>query len=328
MGSFVSFVDRLVDKISEKRSILCVGLDPQPQWIPEEIFKEASEQVKDDENAKEITARAILIFNKAIIEAVKDLAVVVKPQIAFYEAYGSSGIWAFEETIKFAKKQGLLIIEDAKRCDGGDTAKFYAQGHLGEIDVFSKSGFVKEKGVDADAMTVIPWTGLAGLDHFIRIVKEKGKGIFVVVKTSFRPNSAIEQIPTAKGTKMWEEAALLIKQWAQGCGGKSGLNNIGVVVGATYPEEASKMREIYPDAFFLVPGYGAQGGGAEGAVAGVREDGLGVIVNSSRGIIFAYERSEKFKDKPENFAESAKKAAEFSRDELNQALEKKANLPW
>ena len=322
MGSG-SFVDALVDEISEKKSILCVGLDPQPQWIPKHLF----EEFEENENPKEKIAHAIVEFNQAIIEAVKDFAVAVKLQIAFYEIYGAPGIWAFEETIKFAKKQGLLIIEDAKRCDGGDTAKFYAQGHLGEIDVFSKSGFVKEKGVDADAMTVIPWTGLAGLDHFIRIVKEKGKGIFVVVKTSFRPNSAIEQIPTAKGTRMWEEVALLITEWTRGCEGrKSKLNNVGVVVGATYEQDAVKMRQIYPNGFFLVPGYGAQGGGAEGAVAGVREDGSGVVVTLSRDINCAYLR--KFKDKPENFAEAARKAAEFSRNDLNQALKKKAKLPW
>ncbi len=322
MGSG-SFVDALVDEISEKKSILCVGLDPQPQWIPKHLF----EEFEENENPKEKIAHAIVEFNQAIIEAVKDFAVAVKPQIAFYEIYGAPGIWAFEETIKFAKKQRLLVIDDSKRCDGGDTAKFYAEGHLGEVDVFSGTGFLKEKGFDADAMTVIPWTGLAGLEHFIKIVKEKGKGLFVVVKTSFRPNSAIEQMLTQDGTKVWEKTAEFVKEWAQGCEGrKSKLNNVGVVVGATYPEEALRMREIYPNAFFLVPGYGAQGGGAEGAVAGVREDGLGVIVNSSRDINYAYLR--KFKDKPENFAESARKAAEFSRNDLNQALKKKAKLPW
>lgn len=304
-----SFVDTLVGEIIKKKSILCVGLDPQPQWIPKHLFEE-------NENPKERIAHAIVKFNQAIIEAVKDLAVVVKPQIAFYEAYGAPGIWAFEETIKFAKKQGLLVIGDAKRCDGGDTAKFYAKGHLGK------------EGFDVDAMTVVPWIGLAGLEPFIKMVKEERKGLFVVVKTSFRPNSAIEQIVTKNGTKVWEETALLVKQWAQGCEGKTGFNNVGIVVGATYPIEALTMRKIYPNGFFLVPGYGAQGGGAEDAVAGVRKDGLGVIVNSSRGIIFAYARSEKFKDKPENFAEAARKAAKFSRDELNQALEKKAQLPW
>ena len=310
MGSG-SFVDALVDEISEKKSILCVGLDPQPQWIPKHLF----EEFEENENPKEKIAHAIVEFNQAIIEAVKDFAVAVKLQIAFYEIYGAPGIWAFEETIKFAKKQRLLVIDDSKRCDGGDTAKFYAQGHLGK------------EGFNVDAMTVVPWTGWAGLEPFIKIVKEEGKGLFVVVKTSFRPNSAIEQIPTAKGTRMWEEVALLITEWTRGCEGrKSKLNNVGVVVGATYEQDAVKMRQIYPNGFFLVPGYGAQGGGAEGAVAGVREDGSGVVVTSSRDINYAYLR--KFKDKPENFAEAARKAAEFSRNDLNQALKKKAKLPW
>jgi len=305
-----SFVDTLVDEICEKESILCVGLDPQPQWIPKHLFEE-------NEDPKEKIAHAIVRFNQAIIEAVKDFAVAVKLRKAFYEIYGAPGIWAFEETIKFAKKQRLLVIDDSKRCDEEDTAKFYTQAHLGEVDVFSGSGFI------ADAMTVIPWTGL-GLNHFIRIVKEKGKGIFVVLKTSFPPSSAI---PTTIKLLIQGFEAWLVKQGAQGCeGSEVDFNNIGVVVG-TYSKESLRIiiREIYPNGFFLVPDYGTHGEGAESAVAGVREDGLGVIVNSS-DINHAYL---KFKDTPaENFAEAARIAAEFSRNELNQTLEKKAKLPW
>ena len=321
-----TFVDKLIEEIQEKQSILCVGLDPQVRYIPRHILQRGYDEAKEKEGF-EPTARAFVIYFREIINATAPFAVVAKPQRAFYE-YNHWIEWAFEEIVKICKQNNLLVIEDAKRCDGGDTSKAYADGHLGEVDIWDpiKSEIVKRPALDLDAMTVVPQIGTSCLAPFIDVVKHYGKGIFVVDKTSFRPNSEVEQLVTTSGLKIWEEIAYLVKKWSKGCEGESGLNNVGVVMGATYPEDAPRMREILPDCFFLVPGYGAQGGGAEGAVRGARKDGLGIIVNSSRGIDYAYLR--KFKCDPEDFAKAARKAAEFSRNDLNEALKKLGKVPW
>lgn len=256
--------------------------------------------------------------------------------MAFYEAYGYWGVWAFEKTVQFAKKQGLLVLEDAKRFDGGDTAEAYAEGHLGKVGVWDN---YSEKArllhalpsFNVDAMTVGAYIGTSCITPFIKAVKEYGKGIFIVDKTSFAPNSEIEQLQTISGLKAWQEVALLVKEWGKGCEGDHG-NNVGVVMGATYPEDALKMREILPDPFFLVPGYNlpegiGQGGDADGAIKGIRDDGYGIIVSSSRGMTYAY-RKGPFKCDPLDFIEAAAKAAEFGRDDLNTALKRAGKLAW
>ncbi|XOB42587.1 MAG: orotidine-5'-phosphate decarboxylase [Candidatus Nealsonbacteria bacterium] len=322
------FVDELIRVIRNKETILCVGIDPQVRYIPEHILRQGEKEATNPSDPFEVTCRAFVIFFREIIEAVAPYAAAVKPNIAFFEAYKYWGFKAFEKVVKICRQQKLLVIEDAKRCDGGDTAKAYAQGHLGLVEVWNprESRITKVRSLDVDAMTVMPWIGEAGLKPFIEMAKEYGKGIFIVNKTSFKPNSAIEQLTIETGLKLWEETAKLVKQWSDGCEGELGINNIAVVVGATYPEEAVRMRELLPDHLFLVPGYGAQGGGADGAIKGIRPDGLGGIVNSSRGIIYGYLR--KFQCEPEQFAEAARKAAEFARDDLNQSLEKAKKIPW
>jgi len=323
-----TFVDKLVNAIQEKKSILCVGLDPQIRYFPEHILEQGYAEAGDKSGFGPV-AQAIVIFNEAVVKAVAPFAVVAKPQMAFYEAYGHWGVRAFEETVEICRAEGLLVLEDAKRCDGGDTAKAYAAGHLGEVDSIhletihpTKITKFPKPSLDVDAMTVVPWIGEAGLTPFIEAVKQHGKGIFVVDKTSFRPNSAVEQLVTETGYKVWEETALLVKQWSEGCEGENGINNVGVVVGATFPEEAVRMRELLPNRFFLVPGYGAQGGGADGAIRGE----FPLIVNSSRSIDYAWLRE--FKCDPKDFAEASGKAAEFSKDDLNQALKRARKIPW
>ncbi|XOB42244.1 MAG: orotidine-5'-phosphate decarboxylase [Candidatus Nealsonbacteria bacterium] len=322
------FVDELIKIIRKKETILCVGIDPQVRYIPEHILRQGEKEATNPSDPFEVTCRAFVIFFREIIEAVAPYAAAVKPNIAFFEAYKYWGIKTFEEVVKICRKENLLVIEDAKRCDGGDTAKAYAQGHLGLVEVWhpKESKVTKIRSLDVDAMTVMPWIGEAGINPFIEMVKEYGKGIFIVNKTSFKPNSAIEQLVTNNGLKIWEETAKLIKQWSYGCEGKLGINNVAVVMGATYPEEAVRMRELLLNYLFLIPGYGAQGGGADGAIKGIRGDGLGGIVNSSRSIDYAYLRQ--FKCEPEEFAEAAGKAAEFARDELNQSLKKEKKIPW
>ncbi|MBU3924812.1 orotidine-5'-phosphate decarboxylase [Patescibacteria group bacterium] len=332
------FVDRLEEAKLEKESILCVGLDPQVRYIPEHILRYGYENMKIENYAPggEGIARAIMEFNRLIIKAAAPFAAVAKPQTAFYEKYGYWGMWALQKTVEMCRKEGLLVLEDAKRCDGGDTAEAYAQGHMGKIEIWmpnSDPATRIEKHpsfLNFDAMTVVPYIGTSCISQFRIVVEENKKGIFVVDKTSFSPNSEIEQLQTISGLKVWEETAKLVRQWSDsiGCSGEFG-NSIGVVMGATYPEDALKMRELLPESPFLVPGYGAaQGGGADGAVAGIKKNGLGVIVNSSRDINYAYIKDH-FKSKPEDFAQAAGKAAEFSRDDLNAALKKKlGKLPW
>jgi len=326
-----SFVDKLVDLIYEKKSILCVGIDPQIQYFPEHILRQGYDKALN-KSEFEAVALSIVDFNQAVIERITEYTVVAKPQRAFYEAYGRWGIWALEETVKICKENGLLVIEDAKRSDGGDTAKAYVAGHLGKVDVW-KGQLFKVPSLNVDAMTVMPGIGSSCINPFLEIVKSSGKGIFLVVKTSFKPNSEVEQLRTTnklrfweKKLRVWEKTALLVKEWSEGCEGELGINNVGTVVGATYPKEAVRMRELLPNSFFLVPGYGAQGGGADGAVKGIMKNGLGVIVNSSRGINYAYLRQ--FKCDPKDFAEAAGKAAEFARNDLNGALEREGKIPW
>ncbi len=293
-----TFTDKLIDRIKEKNSILCVGLDPQVRYLPQQF----SEMNIED---------AFFEFNREIIDAVKEFVPAVKPQMAFYERYGSAGIRAFEKTVEYAKKKGLIVIEDAKRGDGSDTAIAYAEGHIG------KNAFL-----EIDAVTIQPGLGLTCLDPFINVVKETGNGIFVVTKSSFNPSSFVENLQVEGKGKVWEEISKVVNELGQEVKGEYGYSNVGVVMGSTYPEDADRMRKLIPKAFFLVPGYGAQGGGADEAVRGIDEKGLGVIINSSRGIIYAYRKGD-YKCTDQDFAQAAGQAAKFARDDLNFSLQRK-----
>lgn len=294
----MTFIDRLVEAINAKKSVLCVGLDPQIPLFPEHLRKLEPYE-------------AITTFNKGVINAVAQHAVAVKPQMAFYERFGSQGVRAFEESVRYAKEKRLLVVEDAKRGDGGDTAIAYAEGHIG-----------KDSFAPIDALTVQPGIGFACLDPFVDVVKRDGNGIFVVTKSSFSPNSFVENLIVEGGDKVWEEIAKVVNQLGQGAEGKYGYTNVGVVMGATYPEDATRMRELVPKSFMLVPGYGAQGGGADGAVLGVDENGLGVLVNSSRDMTYAYSKGP-FACDGKSFANASGLAAEFAKNDLNSALERR-----
>lgn len=321
-----TFTDRLVGAIRRKRSILCVGLDPQLKYMPLHLRRWAVETYgRTFEAVGCLFARAMC----EIVDAVADEAPVVKPNMAFYEEYGQWGVWAFEQVKAHAQERGLLVLEDAKRGDGGDTAEAYADGHLGEVPFWGESGddlTTKRSPVVCDAMTVQPQIGSACVTPFVdRAVKLFGKGIFLVTKTSFSPNSEVEQFAEAMGKPAWVFMAELAHMWGEGTEGEHGWSNVGVVMGATKPQDAPKMREILPKAWFLVPGYGAQGGGSDGAVVGCTGDGPGCIVNSSRGIIYAYQKGD-FVAPPEQFAEAARRAAEYARDDLNAALKRAGKL--
>lgn len=311
-----TFADRIIAAQRTKNSVLCVGLDPQLNLMPIHITR--SEILRRLPRHEAIRA-AITWFNRDIIDATAEYAVAYKPQSAFYEAYGSWGVRALEETLEYLRERNLPIILDGKRGDGSDTAVAYAGTYLGEIPCLAlhwEDAFETcESPLRADALTIHGYIGDACVRPFVEQIKIHGTGAFVVCKTSFKPQSLVEQLATERGMLVWQELARMVSRWGEGTEGVEGYRNLGVVLGATYPEDAAIMRMTLPTSLFLVPGYGAQGGGADDAVASVNSDGFGCIVNSSRGIIYA--------STGEDFAEAAEIAARNARDELNIAIEKR-----
>lgn len=311
------FIDRLIEEIKNKKSPIVVGLDPRFEQIPQRIknacFSEHGKTLK-------AVAEAILEFNKGIIDGVSDIVPAVKPQIAFYEQYGLEGLHAYIETCRYACKKGLLVIGDVKRGDIGTTSQAYSNAHLGSVDVEG----ISYETFAVDAITVNPYLGDDCLKEFVTDIQKRGKGMFVLVKTS-NPTSGQLQDLVADGKRIYEVVAEMVQNWSQKTLGKYGYGSVGAVVGATYPKESKMLREKMPNAYFLVPGYGAQGARAEDIVDCFDENGLGALINSSRGIIFAYRQSEKGYTE-ENFSEAARNEALRMKDEINQALEKKGSL--
>lgn len=299
------FGDRLTLQISKLGNPTVVGLDPRLNQIPEHILANAQETYGD---TTEGAAEAILEFNMGIIDAISDIVPAVKPQIAFYECYGHHGLRVYEETVRYAQAKGLLVIGDAKRNDIGSTAQAYANGHLGKVDVFGEL----QKTIDVDCMTVTPYLGTDGIAPFTKVCAEEGKGIFVLVRTS-NPSADEIQGQSVGDELMDERVATLVEGWGRDLIGESGFSSVGAVVGATYPEEARVLRNIMPNQIFLVPGYGAQGAGAEDVKYSFHKNGTGAIVNSSRGIIFAYQKMEK---PGEAYAEAAREAALAMKEDL------------
>lgn len=326
-----NFADRLIDEILERKSYLCVGLDPQLRYFPPHILKWAYSQYGPGLLS---TAEAIIAFNMAIINATAEFALCFKPQMAFYEKYGSEGVRAFEVTADYIKSLGMIVIEDAKREDGGDTSEAYADGHLGNIEIIGEDGerMKTTSSLNVDAITITPWIDEPNFTPFVQIAIDKGKGMFVVTKTSFKPASRLQEMTTRNGTKAWVELARVVKEIGQTCIGENGYSSIGVVMGATYPDEAALMRQIIPGAFKLVPGYGAgQKGKADDAIVSVNDDGFGAIINNSRGTNYAWHPNFKseFSCDSRYFANAAARASQHGRDELNAAvLRKIGRLPW
>lgn len=277
------FTDRLIQAIKQKGAPICVGLDPRLEQIPDYI---KNEKINKTGRSFESAAEAILDFNKGIIDSVHDLVPAVKLQFAFYIQYGFSGVWAFEETCKYAQEKGLLVIADAKSNDIGPTAEAYAQAFLGETDLFGE----KVSNMDCDALTVNPYLGYDGIKPFIEVCKKRGKGIFVLVKTSNKSSGDLQDRMTEDKCRNYELMAQYLESWGADEIGQNGYSSIGAVVGATYPAEAKHLRKLMPHTYFLVPGYGAQGGKASDVKECFNKDGLGAIINSSRDIIFAWQK--------------------------------------
>lgn len=281
-------IDILIDKIIETGNPTVVGLDPRLEYLPRQIKEEAFNEYGKTPKA---VGAAFYRFNKEIIDSIYDLVPSVKPQIAMYEQYGVEGIKAYIETINYAKKKGLLVIGDIKRSDITSTAEAYSNGHIGRVDIEGEmfSSF------DQDFITLNPYLGYDSIEPYIVDCTKYRKGLFILVKTS-NPNSGQIQNLDIGGEMLYEKVGRLVSSWGECLIGKNGYSSVGAVVGATHPEEGKKLREIMPHTFFLVPGYGAQGGTAEDLKGCFDKNGLGAIVNSSRGIIAAY-KNDKYKSK-------------------------------
>ena len=292
-------INKLVAEIKKKDAPVVVGLDPMLGYVPEHLTKKAFEEFGE---TLEGAAEAIWQYNKGIVDAVYDLIPAVKPQIAMYEQFGIPGMMAFKKTVDYCKEKGLVVIGDIKRGDIGSTSTAYAVGHLGKVTVGSRQYY----GFDEDFVTVNPYLGSDGVNPFIDVCKEEKKGIFVLVKTS-NPSSGEFQDRMIDGRPLYELVGEKVAEWGSQCMGDD-YSYVGCVVGATYPEMGKILRKIMPKTYILVPGYGAQGGKASDLAPYFNKDGLGAIVNSSRGIICAYKQEKYAKFGAGNYAEASRQA--------------------
>ena len=305
-------INKLINKIQKTKAPIVVGLDPMLSYVPEHIQKKAFAEYGE---TLEGAAEAIWQFNKEIVDKTYDLIPAVKPQIAMYEQFGIEGLKAYKKTVDYCKSKDLVVIGDIKRGDIGSTSAAYAVGHLGKVQVGSKT----YAGFDEDFATVNPYLGSDGVKPFIDVCKQENKGIFILVKTS-NPSSGEFQDQKIDGKPLYELVGEKVAQWGEEHMGESGYSYVGAVVGATYPEQGEILRKVMPKSFILVPGYGAQGGKGKDLVHFFNEDGLGAIVNSSRGIIAAYKQEAYAKFGAENFGDASRAAVEAMIADIQGAL--------
>lgn len=270
--------DRLIEKIIDLQNPTCVGLDTLFDYLPEEM--------KTGVTTFEGVAERVFDFNKKLIDTLCDIIPSVKVQIAYYEMYGTAGMKAYEETLKYAAEKDLVVIADAKRNDIGSTASCYAKTFLGETAVNGNA----LKAFPADYVTVNGYLGTDGIAPFVEECEKNGKGIFVLVKTSNPSSGELQNLVLENGMPIYEMMGGLVEKWGESTIGKYGYSAVGAVVGATHPTEAARLRKVLPHTFFLIPGYGAQGGNAEMLKSCFAENGLGGVVNNSRGILCAYKK--------------------------------------
>ena len=304
-------INKLIAKIKETNAPIVVGLDPMMKFIPSQIRQAAFAELGE---TLEGAAEAIWQYNKGLVDAIYDLVPAVKPQIAMYEQFGIPGLIAFKKTVDYCKEKGLVVIGDIKRGDIGSTSEAYAVGHLGKVQVGSNSYY----GFDEDFVTVNPYLGSDGVNPFVKVCKEEKKGLFILVKTS-NPSSGEFQDRLIDGKPLYEIVGEKVAQWGEDCMGDD-YSYIGAVVGATYPEMGKVLRKVMPKSYILVPGYGAQGGKGADLVHFFNEDGLGVIVNSSRGIIAAYQQDKYAQFGEAGYADAARAAVIDMREDIAQAL--------
>ena len=305
-------INQLIANIKKTGAPIVVGLDPMLKYIPEHIQKKAFAEFGE---TLEGAAEAIWQFNKEIVDKTYDLIPAVKPQIAMYEQFGIPGLVAFKKTVDYCKAKGLVVIGDIKRGDIGSTSSAYAVGHIGKVQVGSKTYAPFDEGF----VTVNPYLGSDGVNPFIDVCKEEKKGLFILVKTS-NPSSGEFQDQMIDGRPLYELVGEKVAQWGEDCMGDE-YSYIGAVVGATYPEMGKVLRKVMPKSYILVPGYGAQGGKGKDLVHFFNEDGLGAIVNSSRGIIAAYKQEKYANYGEEAFADASRAAVEDMVADIRGALE-------
>lgn len=301
-------INKLVKKIKKTNAPVVVGLDPMLSYIPEHILKKAYAEYGE---TLEGAAEAIWQYNKGIVDATYDLIPAVKPQIAMYEQFGIPGMEAFQKIVQYCKEKDLVVIGDVKRGDIGSTSAAYATGHLGKIQVGSNTYSL----FDEDFATVNPYLGTDGIKPFIDVCKQEKKGLFILVKTS-NPSSGEFQDRLIDGKPLYEWVGKQVDKWGSDHMGDE-YSYIGAVVGATYPQMGKVLRDIMPKSYILVPGYGAQGGTAEGLRPYFNEDGLGAIVNSSRGIICAYKQEKYVKFGNEGYADASRQAVIDMIEDIN-----------
>lgn len=300
-------LDRMIENIVKMQNPTVAGLDPKLAYIPQYILDESKEKYGVSLKA---AANALFEFNKALIDELCDIVPAVKPQAAYYEMYGFEGVKVLEETIAYAKSKGMFVMTDGKRNDIGATMEAYATAHLGETDVFGE----KIAAFDADALTVNGYLGSDGINPLLKVCGEKDKGIFVLVKTSNKSSGELQDMKLENGNTVYAQMGEMCEKWGEELPGKYGYSGVGAVVGATYPAMLGELREKMPHTFFLVPGYGAQGGAADDVAPGFDKNGLGAIVNSSRGIMCAWQKEEGLN--PHDFAKAARREAIKMRDEI------------
>ena len=310
-------IKKLVDKIVETNAPIVVGLDPMMKYLPKHLADAAFEQYGE---TLEGAAEAIWQYNKGIIDNIYDIVPAVKPQIAMYEQFGIEGLKAFKKTVDYCHEKGMIVIGDVKRGDIGSTSEAYAVAHLGKVNVGSKA----ITPFDEDFATVNPYLGSDGINPFIKVCNEQDRGIFILVKTS-NPSSGEFQDQLVSGRPMYEIVGEKTAEWARECPDVSedaeGYSEVGAVVGATYPEIGRRLREILPKSYILVPGYGAQGGKGRDLVHFFNKDGLGAIVNSSRGIIAAWKQEKYASCGEDGYAEAARRAVCDMKKDIAEALD-------
>lgn len=306
-------IQTLIEKIKKTNAPIVVGLDPMLSYLPQFLQKKAYDAHGE---TLEGAAEAIWQYNKGLVDAIYDLVPAVKPQIAMYEQFGLPGLAAFQKTVDYCKEKGLVVIGDVKRGDIGSTSEAYATAHLGRVTVGSK----QLPAFNEDFATVNPYLGSDGIKPFLKVCKEENKGIFVLVKTS-NPSSGEFQDRLIDGRPLYEWMGEKVAEWGAECMPESGsYSYVGAVVGATYPEQGKILRKVMPRSFILVPGYGAQGGKGADLVHFFNEDGLGAIVNSSRGIIAAYKQEKYAAYGETGYAEAARAAVIDMREDIAGAL--------
>ena len=308
-----NMINKLNEKIKKTGAPIVVGLDPMLKYVPEFIRKQAFAEYGE---TLEGAAEAVWQYNKGIVDAVYDLIPAVKPQIAMYEQFGIPGLIAFKKTVDYCKEKDLVVIGDIKRGDIGSTSEAYAVGHLGKVQVGSKSYY----GFDEDFVTVNPYLGSDGVKPFMKVCAEEKKGIFVLVKTS-NPSSGEFQDRLIDGKPLYEHVGEQVAAWGAECMPENGnYSYVGAVVGATYPEQGRILRKVMPHTLILVPGYGAQGGKGADLVHFFNEDGLGAIINSSRGIIAAYQQEQYAHFGEKGYADASRAAVLAMREDIASAM--------